>query len=62
VFIGGEVHSSMEHGFGVRFQSVSQITMVHGETTEGAEMVSVCQTFIQTFIQSDNRFGRRDVV
>jgi hypothetical protein len=58
VFIGGELHPSMEQGFGVRFQSVSQITLVHGETTEGAEMVPVCQTFIQ----SDNRFGRRDVV
>jgi hypothetical protein len=54
MFVFCKLDLSIEQGSGVNFQSILKMSLVHGETPEGAEMVFVQVFTNSTFIQSDD--------
>jgi hypothetical protein len=52
MFVFCKLDPSIEQGSGGSFQSILKMSLVHGETPEGAEMVFAQVFTISTFIQT----------
>lgn len=60
MFFFDKLDPPVVQGFGVIFQSISQMIMMDGDTTESAQVVFI-RKILQTLNQSNDRFRRRDV-
>lgn len=49
MFIVRKLNPSVVQSLGVCFESVSQMTLVHGQTTDGAEMIFVVLLIVNFF-------------